>query len=207
MSESGTVDCEYLVDNQLCRSIVEDEEGKTAREKGCSQIVKNMCCYLCERRESCETSCSYLDKSGGSQITEQKTLNIEQETRACQERIARLAVLLADGKIGEQSYVAATKALEDRLEALKSARGNPNVLLFTSRDVGRSEEVSSGKPTLLWYFVPFFFGILGGLVGYVGTKDEDKDMANGLLLFGAVWSIILYIIYWIALSSLIFHAR
>jgi hypothetical protein len=207
MSESGTVDCEYLVDNQLCRSIVEDEEGRAAREKGCSQIVKNMCCYLCERRESCEISCSYLDKSGGSQITGQKTLNIDQETRECQERIARLAVLLADGKIGEQSYVAATKALEDRLEALKSARGNPNVLLFTSRDVGRSEEVSSGKPTLLWYFVPFFFGILGGLVGYVGTKDEDKDMANGLLLFGAVWSIILYIIYWIALSSLIFHAR
>jgi len=76
-----------------------------------------------------------------------------------------------------------------------------------SRDVEGLEEASSGRPTLLWYFVPFFFGILGGLVGYVGTKDEDKDMANGLLLFGAIWSIILYIFYWIVFSSLIFHAR
>jgi hypothetical protein len=207
MSESGTVDCEYLVDNQLCRSIVEDEEGRAAREKGCLQIVKNMCCYLCERRESCEISCSYLDKSGGSQGTDQKTLNIDQETRECQERIARLAVLLADGKIGEQSYVAATKALENRLDVLQKAKGNPNVILSSSKAVERLGEASTGRPTLLWYLVPFFFGILGGIVGYVGTKDEDKDMAGGLLLFGTIWSIILYIIYWIALSSLIFHAR
>jgi positive regulator of sigma E activity len=80
-------------------------------------------------------------------------------------------------------------------------------MLSTSRDVEGLEETSSVRPTLLWYLVPFFFGILGGIVGYVGTKDEDKDMASGLLLFGAVWSIILYIFYWIALSSLIFHAR
>jgi hypothetical protein len=207
MSESGTVNCEYLAGNQLCRSIVEDEEGRVAREKGCSQIVKNMCCYLCEHRESCEISCNYLDKSGASQSTSQKTLNIDQETRECQDRIERLAVLLADGKIGEQSYVSATKALENRLETLKKARGDPNVMLLPSKAVERLEEASTGRPTLLWYLVPFFFGILGGLVGYVGTKDEDTDMANGLLLFGAVWSIILYIFYWVALSSLIFNVR
>jgi len=207
MSESGTVDCEYLVDNQLCRSIVEDEEGRAAREKVCSQIVKNMCCYLCERRESCEISCNYLDKSDASQSTGQETLNIDQETRECQERIERLAVLLADGKIGEQSYAAATKALENRLDALKKAQGNPNVILSSSKAVESLEETSTGRPTLFWYLVPFFFGILGGIIGYVGTKDEDKDMAGGLLLFGTIWSIILYIIYWIALSSLIFHAR
>jgi len=127
--------------------------------------------------------------------------------RECQEKIERLAVLLADEKIGEQSFLAATKALENKLDALKKAKSNPNVMLSTSRDVEGLEEASSVRPTLLWYLVPFLFGILGGLVGYVGTKDEDKDMANGLLLFGAVWSIILYIFYWIVLSSLIFGAR
>jgi hypothetical protein len=207
MSESSTVDCEFLVDNQLCRSIVEDEEGRAARERSCSQTLKNMCCYLCGCRESCEISCNYLDKSGVSQSADQKTLNIEQETRECQERIARLAVLLADGKIGEQSYVAATKALENRLDVLQKAKGNPNVILSSSKAAERLEEASTGRPTFLWYLVPLFFGILGGIVGYVGTRDEDKDMAGGLLLFGAVWSIILYVVYWIALSSLIFHAR
>ena len=207
MSESGTVPCEYLVDNQLCRSIIEDEEGRAARAKGCSEPVRNMCCYLCACRESCEISCNYLDKSGPSQHVSQSAVNIDQEIRKCQERIERLAVLLADGKIGEQSYVAASKALENRLETLTKAEGSTNVVLAPSRDVDGFGEASSGRPTLLWYLVPFFFGILGGLVGYVGTKDEDKDMANGLLLFGAIWSIILYIFYWIALSSLIFHAR
>lgn len=207
MSESSTLDCEFLVDNQLCGSIVEDEEARAAREKGCLQSVKNMCCYRCEHRESCEISCNYLDKPDASQSTGQKTLNIDQETRECQERIERLAVLLADGKIGEQSFLAATKALENKMDALKKAKSNPDIMLSTSRDVEGLEEASAGKPTLLWYLVPFFFGILGGLVGYVGTKDEDKDMANGLLLFGTVWSIILYIFYWIVLSSLIFGAR
>jgi len=207
MGESRTVDCEYLVDNQLCRSIIENEEGRDAREKGCSEAVKNMCCYLCVRRESCDIGCNYLDKSGAVQNVSQSVVSIEQEIRKCEAGIERLAVLLADGKIGEQSYVAATKAFENRLDALKKAKGNPNVLLSPSGDVGGFEEVSSGRPTLLWYLVPFLFGILGGIVGYVGTKDEDKDLANGLLLFGAVWSIILYIFYWILLTSLFFRAR
>ena len=207
MGESSTVDCEYLLDNQLCRSIIENEEGRDAREKGCSEAAKNMCCYLCALRESCDVGCNYLDKPRASQNVSQSAVSIEQEIRKCEERIERLAVLLADGKIGEQSYAAATKALENRLDALKKAKSNPNVILSPSRDVSGFEEVSSGRPTLLWYLVPFFFGILGGIVGYVGTKDEDKDMANGLLLFGAIWSIILYIFYWILLTSLFFRVR
>ena len=205
MGESSTANCEYLVDKQLCRSIIENEEGRAAREKGCSEAVKNICCYLCVRRESCDIGCNYLDKSGTN--ASQSAVSIEQETRKCEERIERLAVLLADGKIGEQSYVAATKALENRLDAIKKAKSNPNVVLSSSRDVSGFEEVTSGRPTLLWYLVPFLFGILGGIVGYVGTKDEDKDMANGLLLFGAIWSIILYIFYWILLTSLFFRVR
>ena len=61
----------------------------------------------------------------------------------------------------------------------------------------------STKPSALWYLVPFFFGIIGGIIAYVGVKDEDEDMANGLLLFGIVWSIILAVLaYYLWLSIL-----
>jgi hypothetical protein len=62
---------------------------------------------------------------------------------------------------------------------------------------------SSGgaRPSDLWYFVPFFFGIIGGLVAYVGVKDEDADMAKSLLLSGIVWFFFWVLIFWILWSS------
>ncbi len=44
--------------------------------------------------------------------------------------------------------------------------------------------------TDLWYLVPFLFGIIGGLVGYVGVRDRDQDKADKLLGFGIAWNII-----------------
>ena len=64
----------------------------------------------------------------------------------------------------------------------------------------RIEEVIEG-PSFLWYLVPFFFGILGGIVGYVGVRDRDENMASVLLLFGIVWNLGVVVIGWI----LIFH--
>lgn len=52
----------------------------------------------------------------------------------------------------------------------------------------------SQKPTGLWYLAPFFFGIIGGLVGYVAVKYDDKGMADNLLVFGIGWSILLFIV-------------
>ena len=53
------------------------------------------------------------------------------------------------------------------------------------------------EPSLWWWAVPFFFGILGGIIAYVGVKNEDQDMANNLLTFGVVWTFVLAILGWI----------
>jgi RNA polymerase subunit RPABC4/transcription elongation factor Spt4 len=54
-----------------------------------------------------------------------------------------------------------------------------------------------------WYLVPFLFGIVGGLIAYVGVRDRDQSKAKNLLIFGIVWTFILSILYWAAFYYLI----
>jgi hypothetical protein len=49
---------------------------------------------------------------------------------------------------------------------------------------------SNGKPTVLWYIVPLLFGVLGGLVGYMGVKYEDRKIATNLLAFGIAITVV-----------------
>ena len=41
-------------------------------------------------------------------------------------------------------------------------------------------------PSGMWYFVPAFFSLLGGLISYVALKDRDEAMADTCLVFGIV---------------------
>jgi len=50
-------------------------------------------------------------------------------------------------------------------------------------------------PSSIWYLVPFFFGIIGGIVGYVGTSKDDNRFATNLLLFGLLWTIVLVVLF------------
>jgi RNA polymerase subunit RPABC4/transcription elongation factor Spt4 len=61
------------------------------------------------------------------------------------------------------------------------------------------------KPTALWYLVPFLFGLLGGIIAYVGVKGDDRNMANNLLWFGILWSLILFVLGWIFFIPIFFH--
>ena len=45
---------------------------------------------------------------------------------------------------------------------------------------------SAQKHTELWYLVPLLFNIVGGVVGYLAIKRDDKPMANRLLIIGIV---------------------
>ncbi len=65
-------------------------------------------------------------------------------------------------------------------------------------------EESSG-PSGLWYLAPFFFGILGGIVGYVAVKDRDEDKAEWLLFFGAVWTVIGVMLFYVVVGIISYY--
>ena len=82
-------------------------------------------------------------------------------------------------------------------------RINVNARTYNPSELQETEEYYGvDAPSSLWYLVPFFFGIIGGLIGYVGTKDRDEDMAKNLLIFGIIWGILLSLIAWAWVSSL-----
>jgi hypothetical protein len=136
-------------------------------------------------------------------------LKIEREIKKCEEEKAKLAVLLANGKIGEKSYLAATNALDSKIEKLKGAKEShklpqaANANLIEGDEFEEADESTKASPTALWYLVPFFFGLIGGIIGYVGVKDEDQGMADGLLVFGIVWTIILALVYFAIVASML----
>jgi hypothetical protein len=204
------VDCEYLVDGRLCGAITEQTEGRDVRKEFCRNRPRDYCCYLCADRENCEISCSFLEKPQESRSSNgAASLKVEREIKKYEEEKAKLAVLFANGKIGEKSYLAATETLESKIGELKKLKESPvrsqRSLEAASNlnELDEFEKPVKPAPTALWFLVPFFFGIIGGIVGYVGTKDEDKGMADSLLVFGIIWTIILAMAYFFILSSIL----
>lgn len=98
---------------------------------------------------------------------------------------------------------------------MKTIEGNMG-LVRSGKEVSVSEEErklltepkssypyhAPSKPTGWWYLVPFFFGILGGLVAYIGVRDQDRDMATNLLAFSIFITIIDVILTWFFLISI-----
>ena len=132
----------------------------------------------------------------------------DSEIRDVKARIRKLSAFYADGKIGEQSYLATAKTLEKKLETLMEIKNNPNVELSIISEPIEAEEFegtstkSVEKPETFWYVVPLLFGIIGSLIAYVAVKDEDRNMAHNLIWVGLVMTFFDVIILWILYSWL-----
>lgn len=58
------------------------------------------------------------------------------------------------------------------------------------------------EPTKLWYLAPLFLSLVGGLIGYVAVKDEDKGFADNLLVLGfLVFFFNIIIIWWLFMTA------
>jgi len=53
---------------------------------------------------------------------------------------------------------------------------------------------SQKKPSRLWYLLPIFFGIVGGIAAYLLVQDKDKKFARKLLIVGIVLTVVYIVI-------------
>ena len=57
-----------------------------------------------------------------------------------------------------------------------------------------------------WYLVPFFFGIIGGIIAWAVNKDRDPGRARNLLIFGLVWSVVWFVVVGLIAAFVFFAA-
>ena len=53
------------------------------------------------------------------------------------------------------------------------------------------------RHTAAWYLIPLVLGIIGGIIGYIVIKDDDKGMANNLLILGIVMTFVIPIVFFV----------
>ena len=54
----------------------------------------------------------------------------------------------------------------------------------------------NAEPSKLWYLMPVFFGFLGGVIGYVAVKNEDRYMAKIVFWLGVAFTFFYVIAAW-----------
>jgi len=137
----------------------------------------------------------------------------------------RMNKLTSEGKAWEEAIL--QFALELGIEVpeiktlMESGKSYDEATRIVSNGFARERQLSAYRserwslreyrpsPSSLWYLVPFFFGLLGGIVGYVGVKSEDKGLANNLLNLGIIMTTVIdvgisYFIFFVWLPSLFY---
>ena len=120
----------------------------------------------------------------------------------------RLNQLTNTGKTWEEAVLHFALELEIEIPEIKtlieSGKSQDEAIHIISKDLETERQVKDiyrpsrassvqryePSPSLWWYLVPLFFGLLGGIVGYVGVKNEDKGMANNLLNLGIIMTVV-----------------
>lgn len=119
--------------------------------------------------------------------------------------VKRLTILLSKGEISQEAYMKAIKTIEEKLGELPSECpqcGQKVPKDFQScpycgwSSTAPSPITSVKKPTAWWYLVPILLALIGGLVGYIAVKDENKEMADTLLAIGIVMTVVNSLIIW-----------
>lgn len=57
------------------------------------------------------------------------------------------------------------------------------------------QQQENKSPSGVWYLLPIFLGMLGGIIGFAVLKDEDRHMAKDMIKQGAIWSGVWIVIY------------
>lgn len=195
--ETKDIECEYLLDNGLCKAVAENEVGKALRKESCVNELKSACCYLCDNRRSCAVSCDFLDT-----FEDKLKMSVDVEISKTQRAVRRLSVFFAEGKMSEESYLNSIAELENRTKRLRDAKNDPKLLEEQGKLLElESSSVEARKPTRLWYLISFFFMLIGGLIAYVATKDSDEDMATSCLALGILSTLLGGFLWWVLFLS------
>jgi len=110
---------------------------------------------------------------------------IENKKKDYERTIERLTLLFSKGEINEESYKVSIQSLEKELGKFEEIKKMETGI--GGRQMRMEREINIGKvskPSSAWYLVPLFLGLIGGLIGYLVVKDQDKDMAEAILWLG-----------------------
>jgi len=117
-------------------------------------------------------------------------------------KIVEINKMMNEGKSEEEAIKEFLKGM--KLHLTEDDTITKSIVVDVSREIFREKlynpsklRTTKGGPTKLWYLVPLFFGIFGGIIGYVAVKDEDIEMAKNILFFGCIIFFVNLLFLWL----------
>lgn len=111
-----------------------------------------------------------------------------------------LFLLREEGKTEEQAI---SEFLKDEIISVEDTDREVNEIIadatWSKVSTATTTTEKRGEPSKAWYLAPLLLSILGGLIGYVAVKDEDRGMADNLLLLGILIFFLNLVALWILL--------